>query len=264
MQMNEQVLTALEVLRNFAENDFERHRIDVLEKDLTAPPQVEVIDGTHQKFNGIIYKRLNEGHYLYGSSVHRAVYSYYFGEIPEDYHIHHIDENKSNNDISNLQLLTSSEHRAIHNSKVKHPDKICPTCGKSFHPHHTINLYCSKECFEKSRTRLNKICPQCGKEFSPTQAKQIYCSKNCASKVNGLKGKTPISQRAKKCPVCGKVFAKKNPKTVCCSRACGRKLGWQKRTDKVPNKVCPVCGKSFFTYHKEQVCCSHSCARKNK
>ena len=35
MQMNEQVLTALEVLRNFAENDFELHRIDVLEKFLT-------------------------------------------------------------------------------------------------------------------------------------------------------------------------------------------------------------------------------------
>ena len=48
MQMNEQVLTALEVLRNFAENDFELHRIDVLEKDLTDPPKAEIIDEKKQ------------------------------------------------------------------------------------------------------------------------------------------------------------------------------------------------------------------------
>ena len=48
MQMNEQVLTALEVLKNFAENDFEKHRIDVLISDLTAPPKVEIIDDVYQ------------------------------------------------------------------------------------------------------------------------------------------------------------------------------------------------------------------------
>ena len=41
MQFNEQVLTALEVLRNFAENEFEKHRIEVLIQDLTDPPKVD-------------------------------------------------------------------------------------------------------------------------------------------------------------------------------------------------------------------------------
>ena len=111
MQMNEQVLTALEVLRNFAENDFERHRIDVLEKDLTEPPKVEVIDDKHQKFNGNVYYKHKSGHYVTNKGIHRDIWIYYHGDIPEpqsNYDIHHRDVNPSNNDISNLQLLTKS------------------------------------------------------------------------------------------------------------------------------------------------------------
>ena len=33
----------------------------------------------------------------------------------KDYHIHHIDENKMNNSLSNLVYLTHSEHSKIHN-----------------------------------------------------------------------------------------------------------------------------------------------------
>ena len=74
MQMNEQVLTALEVLRNFAENDFERHRIDVLERDFTEPPKAEVIDDKHQKFNDFVfYKDLRE-HYTLSISIQRFVW----------------------------------------------------------------------------------------------------------------------------------------------------------------------------------------------
>ena len=41
MQMTDKVRVALAVLRDAAENDFERHRLDVLERDLTTPPVVE-------------------------------------------------------------------------------------------------------------------------------------------------------------------------------------------------------------------------------
>ena len=37
----------------------------------------------------------------------------------KDYDIHHIDENKLNNSLSNLVYLTKSEHSKIHN-KIKH------------------------------------------------------------------------------------------------------------------------------------------------
>ncbi|MDT0745464.1 NUMOD4 motif-containing HNH endonuclease [Mammaliicoccus sciuri] len=42
--------------------------------------------------------------------VHRLVYQTFMGEIKEGLHIHHIDENKSNNHISNLIPATPLEN----------------------------------------------------------------------------------------------------------------------------------------------------------
>lgn len=47
--------------------------------------------------------------------VASVIYSlYYKVDIPSGYCIHHIDGNKSNNSIDNLQLLTAVEHMSIH------------------------------------------------------------------------------------------------------------------------------------------------------
>lgn len=43
-------------------------------------------------------------------SVHRLVYETYVGEIPEGSVIDHIDGNRANNNLSNLQLVTQSEN----------------------------------------------------------------------------------------------------------------------------------------------------------
>lgn len=37
--------------------------------------------------------------------------------LPKKYEVHHVDENKLNNDINNLIVLTKSEHTKLHNSK---------------------------------------------------------------------------------------------------------------------------------------------------
>ena len=39
--------------------------------------------------------------------------------LTEDEIVHHIDENKLNNDISNLQLMTKYEHKCYHSSKPR-------------------------------------------------------------------------------------------------------------------------------------------------
>lgn len=49
-----------------------------------------------------------------GKTIHRMVWEYYNGKIPEGYVIHHKDENKLNNSIDNLQLLTRKEHKILH------------------------------------------------------------------------------------------------------------------------------------------------------
>ena len=63
MKFTPEVIAALKTLKSAAENDFERHRLDVLEKDLTAPPKVEIIDEKHQKFLGVTYHEEKSGTY---------------------------------------------------------------------------------------------------------------------------------------------------------------------------------------------------------
>jgi hypothetical protein len=54
--------------------------------------------------------------------AHRLIWEKYYRTIPEGYEVHHKDENKLNNDISNLELVTKSEHGKIHYSEKK--DKL--------------------------------------------------------------------------------------------------------------------------------------------
>lgn len=58
--------------------------------------------------------------------VHRLVYETFVGEIPYGYDINHIDENKKNNHISNLNLMTKVENNAYGN----HNRNIINKCGK--------------------------------------------------------------------------------------------------------------------------------------
>lgn len=67
--------------------------------------------------------------------LHRVVMENAIGRLlTEDEEVHHMDKNKHNNSISNLQLLTKEEHRKLHTSEKKRAyiELICPICGKSF------------------------------------------------------------------------------------------------------------------------------------
>lgn len=46
----------------------------------------------------------------YYKSVHRLVYEAFVGEIPEGLEVNHIDENKNNNAVWNLNLLTCEQN----------------------------------------------------------------------------------------------------------------------------------------------------------
>lgn len=226
MQMNEQVLTALEVLRNFAENDFEKHRIDVLEKDLTDPPKVEIIDDKHQKFNGIVYHENTKLHYYRVLSLHRVVYQYYYGGIPEEYEIHHDDWNPANNDISNLKMLTKPEHHKIHHQA--NITVICEHCGKPFVSKTKYARFCSPKCMRansRKRYQIPAKCEYCGKNFQAHRYEGTrFCSRTCASKWREQQKNIQTEEKPTAiCPVCGKEFIKTVHNRIYCSNKCNVK-----------------------------------------
>jgi HNH endonuclease len=55
-------------------------------------------------------------HLLY---AHRLVWKVVYGDIPPGMHIHHLDENKMNNNIANLLMLPHSQHMKAHWRKRK-------------------------------------------------------------------------------------------------------------------------------------------------
>lgn len=50
--------------------------------------------------------------------LHRRVWAERFGEIPNEYIIHHINGDKKDNRIENLECLSRKEHCKKHSSKV--------------------------------------------------------------------------------------------------------------------------------------------------
>jgi len=55
------------------------------------------------------YKYFSSNHY-----VHREVHILFIGGIPEDFVVHHIDDNSMNNHADNLQCMSRSDHIRLH------------------------------------------------------------------------------------------------------------------------------------------------------
>ena len=274
MKFTPEVIAALETLKSAAENDFERHRINILEKDLTSPPTPEVIDGNHQKFDGVVYSLSPKAHFCTSSFLHRAVYSYYCGEIPEGYVIHHIDRNKSNNNIENLQCVTIQEHSDIHSQErvqSRQPQTyVCAECGKTYYAYETgNNKFCSVACRRKARQTSEEnlksvICIICGKNFFTRKDKSTKtCSPQCASKLaqQTLKSKV-IETETKICAECGKEFQadKSRPSIKFCSSNCQKNHNRKKENE---IRTCVICGNKFSTRkYRNAKTCSAGCQGK--
>ena len=271
MKFTPEVVAALKVLRDNAESDFERHRIDVLERDFTSPPTVEVVDEHHQRFLGVLHRAIKDKHYTSTIKLHRAVYEYFNGEIPAGCVIHHIDGNASNNNADNLQLMTRAEHAKIHadiSGTVPPPHKkivlTCINCGRVFTIRQEQNSgFCSSTCrmsYRFRNLRETRICQRCGKEFETYKyGTARFCSKECSH---------PSEKTIKKiCPVCGKEFSTiPSQNNTCCSHKCASTLMWKtsRTDDKAKHKTCEACGADFIVKKPTQRFCSKSCAMKHR
>lgn len=198
----------------------------------------------YQWINGRKFTRDDKTGYYLNSSLriraHRYVWELNYGKIPDGYDIHHKDGDKSNNDISNLELITRSEHMRLHGAQLTEEQRaerrrnLVENAGPraaEWHKSEEGRLWHAKHLEEMGGSVCKKktfICEMCSKEFvASDNGRTRFCSNACKS---AWRRKSGVDDVERVCPACGKTFKiNKYSKQKTCSRSCANKLSWERR-----------------------------------
>jgi len=167
-------------------------------------------------FNGAVYRRYPDSthasHRRYFNRsggkglLHRDVWSYHNGPVPEGFHVHHIDGDCSNNSIENLECIPATDHFAIHtedrrahglsDDNLKHMESMREK-AKDWHSspeglawHKEVSsqyLEVARKALQKKREEQaanpkTVTCVECGELFSSPTGRARVCSHACHSK----------------------------------------------------------------------------------
>lgn len=185
-------------------------------------------------------KDKKSGYYLSSKKIgvsrvrlHRYMWEKHHGKIPKGFEVHHIDENKDNNEINNLELLTKDKHLAWHSENVpvavrlKQLDNLEIAREKSvdWHKSEKGKLWHSEMAKSswKKRTPIKYKCEYCGEDFESLKNNNTkFCSPTCR---NTFRVKSGVDDEIRSCIVCGDKFSiNKYRKTKTCTRSCASKL----------------------------------------
>lgn len=161
--------------------------------------RVTIVSETIQEFAGTRYYLCGYYYQHKGKRLHRAVWEYFNGEIQEGYHVHHIDENRHNNDIENLSLMPGIEHTQMHavtegrrengRRAIRIAIELAPEWhrseeGKEWHRQH------AKAVWENHREPHEEVCTECGKLFLSRDMGHKgnhFCHQNCRARYGRRK-----------------------------------------------------------------------------
>lgn len=192
-----------------------------------------------QVFEGVTFYRKPPGYYKachkkFGEAVymHRFVWEFYNGQIPPGSHIHHIDHDRSNNAIGNLQCKTAAEHLSEHGfERSSNPDELKKMRevmdrvrvfasawhgsedGKLWHQQHARDVW-----EQQSKSAL--ICSHCQGNYDGYKSwvKQGFCSASCQGMARKASG---VDNEARQCGVCDAEFqTNKYQRVKTCGKAC--------------------------------------------
>ena len=201
----------------------------------------QVLSETQQLFNGEKFYRCGTYFQHNGKRLHRAVWEFHNGEIPNGYHVHHVDGDTANNDIANLELLAQHDHISMHLStdkarerSRKHIETIRPL-AVAWHKSPDASAFYKAHSAEwaKHRKTVPLKCEHCGKPFTSTMSDTKFCSIACKAAARRASG---VDNELRMCAACGAEFeVNKYEKQKCCSRKCAwglrsRSFGSQNRS----------------------------------
>lgn len=195
-------------------------------------------------FNGDVYVRNPNSRYYFkhttrnedrrnAKQLHKAVWEFYNGPIPDGYHIHHIDHDVDNNDISNLECIEASEHLSMHGrmnaenpdwrsrnreqlnlARKKASEWHSSDEGIKWHQEH------AKESLAHAWEKESRVCEECGKVFVGTKRSR-FCSQLCGQRSRARRnGQTIRPLEGRVCAYCGRGFTATNGVQKYCSQKC--------------------------------------------
>lgn len=198
-------------------------------------------------FNGVKFELANNDRYYrqvgnFKMTMHRYVWEFYNGKIPKGYEIHHKDFNRLNNDISNLQLVTASEHDILHENNLSEEQKnwrrnnmntVVHEAAKKWHQSEEGSAWHTKHIQEQHQNGSFKkelICTNCGKSFiGEKKGENTFCSNACKS---AYRRKMGLDNASAICPICGKEYmTNKFRPSKTCSRSCANRMRAKKNQE---------------------------------
>lgn len=137
--------------------------------------EVKVLSETQQEFGGVVYYRCGKYFQRKGKRLHRIVWTFFHGEIPEGYDVHHINSNRADNRPENLELLPGRAHNSLHSRRVSHDKAIAAAREAARAWHGTPAGFAFHSRLAKANWSGRKantyVCTRCGKSF---QTRHIY------------------------------------------------------------------------------------------
>ena len=200
--------------------------------------KVRVISPTIQEFNGERFYLCGNYFQHRGKRLHIAVWEYHNGSVLKGYHVHHIDENRSNNQIENLCLMPAGMHSSFHQNSESRREyqrkhiKDIRELASEWHRSDAGRKWHSERAKKEweNAEPIRYVCTECGKEFESRHHygpdENRFCSNSCKAAFRRHSGADDVDRV---CAYCGKTFrVNRYSKAECCSRDCAVKRRWNK------------------------------------
>jgi hypothetical protein len=173
-----------------------------------APPEKCTFNGDVFTLNGKYFARWpakpQGGPRQKPIRLHRAVWEFHNGAIPDGYDIHHIDDDRKNNDISNLECVQHGTHtrrheleRRANNTAWRESREAWAAKGRdvarAWHSTPDGRAWHSAQAKSTWAKRMSKTftCQYCGVDFDRCHNATRYCTEQCGIEFRRARRQSP-------------------------------------------------------------------------